>query len=1088
MSDRMVLMVEALGHWVLAWTLVVLAVVLWIRVQRPRRSAIRYGGWLLATFGGLALLPVVVAVGPRVSWSEVVGLVRNVPAVAGQSDGAIAFRSWFDDQPTSFPSESVVNREDHLGNGTESNLLSGRAAPPAARVEPPTRPSIDRWLMIALGIWGAGLLVFAARLCWSARRIRSLLAGLEPIALDGLEAELDSARGALKIRRRVRVGTHPEIAAPLCFGLLRPVILWPTTENCPMSPSERLASLTHELAHLHHGDDWVALLAEIWRSLTWFYPPVHLAVACLRREREYRCDDMAAAKLDTPEHYAQWLLDLAQVRFSVPPPFLAASLLGGASLVDRIRRIVRGELGWARPISRRRWVMLALLAFVTLAAAGSVRLIGFAGRAIADEPAGAPLPRVSSQELAAKIRAAMKPYDDIGSIRVVFSETRDTNWKFDMKQGNAEEQKPILVSFRGRARYESDGSRWRAEYDSMIPSSGSTRLSIDRWSSGFNGVLGYDRQISKNQVILGETNVGARQWTPRSLIWERGDQLIRFLEEPEREELPIAIEQGVVDGARCYVVKAGKPGGEWQSEYSVSPKQGYLPISTARFRNGKKYAWYDLRGVHAVAPGIWAPERIEDESLTIRDDGASRMSMRRRIQVVSYQPRLVITQDAFTFAIPYGVDVVDRRLGYAYRKDPWWPEAGAMLREKFGWPQPDLSSLKNLITPTDKKIDEQPAPALRVVKWLNSEPLELAVLRGKVVLLEFWNMPYHRELVPALRQIYSTYHPAGLEMIAIHTPTEQPEEVRRFVREFGIEYPVAIDAPGRGPWGATAEAYGSRDGTCAFLIDPEGKVHSVGSAAANGGRIVETLIPLLRKAGARDVKPISLETPRLSDDALKAVEILFQSKTDDALGAEPTGRIKGRIVDGRGQPLAGATVRATLQLTVLLGSNPGANRVTAYRGPAERLTAVAGPDGRFELSSLCKGEYSIKAEAAGKAWAERTFVIAPDFSSAPLEIVLDQGGEFSGQVKDENGQPVAAATITLTERHHYEQGELRYITSFDSTWPRPVTTDATGRFRFTGIREGRYTIEIKAAGFKDGKVEAVPAGTENVAVTLKRSG
>ena len=45
-------------------------------------------------------------------------------------------------------------------------------------------------------------------------RIRSLLAGLEPIAPEGLETELESARRAMGIGRRVRVGTHPEIAAP----------------------------------------------------------------------------------------------------------------------------------------------------------------------------------------------------------------------------------------------------------------------------------------------------------------------------------------------------------------------------------------------------------------------------------------------------------------------------------------------------------------------------------------------------------------------------------------------------------------------------------------------------------------------------------------------------------------------------------------------------------------------------------------------------------------------------------------------------------------------------------------------------------
>jgi thiol-disulfide isomerase/thioredoxin len=748
-------------------------------------------------------------------------------------------------------------------------------------------------------------------------------------------------------------------------------------------------------------------------------------------------------------------------------------------MVDRIQRIVGGEVMRVRPLIRRPRAILTLLTLLTLPAAGSVQLIGFTGRALAAESADAPLPQVSSRELAAKIREAMKRYDDKCSIRVVFSVTTDTNW-------DAAEQKATLITYRGRALYETDGSRWRAEYDSMMPSSRSDRLSIDRWSSGFDGVEQYDHEISKNQVILGETNPGAREWTPRSLIWERIDELVKLLEEPDQEKFPIAIDQRGVDGARCFVVKGGKPGAEWRVEYVISPKQGYLPISRGQFRYGKKYVSYDLLGVHEAAPGIWAPERIEYESVNIRDDGSSRLMMRRRIQIASYRPGLVTPASVFSLEIPYGVDVVDTRLGYAYHKDPWWPEASAMLREKFGWPKPDPSPLSDLGTPTDKKLDDQPAPPLRVSAWLNSRPLDLAELRGKVVLVEFWNIaaPFRRKLVPALRQLYATYHPAGLEMIAIHTPTNEPEELSRFIREYRIEYPVAIDAAGRGPSGATAEAYGSRGRTCAFLIDPEGKVHSVGTQRINGGRIIETLIPLLRKAGAGEVKPISLETPQLPQAAQKAMELLFQSKVKDALDANPGGRITGRIVDGAGQPLAGATVRGTLQLAVLSLSSPGANLITDYRGPADRFIAEAGPDGRFELSGLCKGEYSLKIEAAGKAWAERKFVIAPDFTSASLEIVLDQGDELSGHVRDDGGKPVAGATITLSERH--EREDFRPFSSFDSTWPDPVVTDAAGQFRLTGLREGRYTIEVMAAGFKNAKVEKIPAGTENVAVKLGR--
>ena len=114
--------------------------------------------------------------------------------------------------------------------------------------------------------------------------------------------------------------------------------------------------------------------------------------------------------------------------------------------------------------------------------------------------------------------------------------------------------------------------------------------------------------------------------------------------------------------------------------------------------HGKTYSSYALQGVHEVVPGIWAPERIEDESISVRDDGTSRLSSRRRIQIVEYRPRQVPPAAAFRIEIPYGVDLTDRRLGTSYHKDPWWPEVGAMLKEKFGWPPPDFSPLANLWT------------------------------------------------------------------------------------------------------------------------------------------------------------------------------------------------------------------------------------------------------------------------------------------------------------------------------------------------------------------------------------------------------
>ncbi len=717
--------------------------------------------------------------------------------------------------------------------------------------------------------------------------------------------------------------------------------------------------------------------------------PVHLTVAQLRKEREYRCDDLAAGKLETPEQYAQWLLDLAPVRVDPPAPFLAASLLGGTSLVDRVGRIIRGEAQWARPLGRRSRIILALAVFLILGTAGSVRLVGFAGRAVADEPADTALPDITPAQLAAKLRETIGRYDDKGSFRIVFTNTQDMNWNFESSKGKPEDEKPMLVFYRGRARYESDGTRWRAEYEGMSPTSGSTRMWPDRWSTGFDGVQPYNWQVSKSEFILGESAPFAEHWGPRHIIWEHSKHLLEMLEKPDARKTTIAIRQRVIDGLRCYVVETGSTDGKWGGETIISPRQGFLAISRKWTVNGKVYSSYTLQGVHEVAAGIWAPERIEDESISVRDDGASRLFSRRRIQIVAFRPGVVPPASTFGFEIPYGVDVTDRRLGSSYQNDPWWPEVGAMLREKYHWPTPDFSPLRDLQSPRDKKLDGAAAPPLRVATWLNSKPIDLAAMRGKVVLLEFWNVVDHfrRPVVPALKHLYATYHPAGLEIISIHPPTPDPEKVRGFLREYGVENPVAIDAPGPPPWGATADAYGTRDATYVFVIDREGKAHSFAPSidkngyqvgtSSGGGNIVETIVSLLKQGGARDVKTVSLERPQLPDQALKDADLLFPKLARAALDADPQGKITGRIVDASFQPIAGAAIRATLQFTMQMYAGPGAYYLVGYPATDERFRASTGKDGRFELSGLCKGTYMVKVEAPGRAWKERKAFLAP---------------------------------------------------------------------------------------------------------------
>jgi thiol-disulfide isomerase/thioredoxin len=83
--------------------------------------------------------------------------------------------------------------------------------------------------------------------------------------------------------------------------------------------------------------------------------------------------------------------------------------------------------------------------------------------------------------------------------------------------------------------------------------------------------------------------------------------------------------------------------------------------------------------------------------------------------------------------------------------------------------------------------------------WLNSAPLTVAGLSGKVVLVNFWTytcINWLRQL-PYVRAWATKYSGQGLVVVGVHTPEfafeRDFENVSRAVRETRIDYPVAID-------------------------------------------------------------------------------------------------------------------------------------------------------------------------------------------------------------------------------------------------------------------------------------------------------
>jgi thiol-disulfide isomerase/thioredoxin len=94
----------------------------------------------------------------------------------------------------------------------------------------------------------------------------------------------------------------------------------------------------------------------------------------------------------------------------------------------------------------------------------------------------------------------------------------------------------------------------------------------------------------------------------------------------------------------------------------------------------------------------------------------------------------------------------------------------------------------------------QEAPELKPQSdWINSPPLKLESLRGKVVLIDFWayDCPNCAEAMPHVKALHDKYAKDGLVIIGVHTPRIDYEKdvpkVRAAVASKGIPYPVVID-------------------------------------------------------------------------------------------------------------------------------------------------------------------------------------------------------------------------------------------------------------------------------------------------------
>ena len=109
--------------------------------------------------------------------------------------------------------------------------------------------------------------------------------------------------------------------------------------------------------------------------------------------------------------------------------------------------------------------------------------------------------------------------------------------------------------------------------------------------------------------------------------------------------------------------------------------------------------------------------------------------------------------------------------------------------------------------------------------WINTGPLTLKELRGKVVLIDFWTYSCVNCLrtLPFVRAWDDRYRSSGLVIVGVHSPEfafeKEAANVRENVRRLSIHYPVALDSQ-LGTWTAWHNQYWPAK----YLIDRRGHV------------------------------------------------------------------------------------------------------------------------------------------------------------------------------------------------------------------------------------------------------------------------
>jgi len=331
MSNILNLFANGIVNYLLVGSVVaaLLTLLAWgiIRIAKIRAPIYRHMFWLYLLMG-IVVLPAIWLGGPKLTLAVLPAQVEPLKTGVLETDAGNAVKL-------------VQNTPNETQMPVETN--------PAARAFPIRA--------VLAGVWLVGVVFVLARLAVGWYRLRRIRLSTEPVSQNERIANLDG--------QKLRILVTSRVQGPVCFGVLRPVILLPQEMYEKSTEEDIQMVLNHELAHIERRDCLTNLFQRIVEAAFFFHPLVLYASSQLTQQREQICDNYVLKKGVPVMDYVKLLSRIAEQGLE-KTWFHAVALFKGR-LAQRVRSLLDQNHVNQTKASRGATVVCAIAVLICLA-------------------------------------------------------------------------------------------------------------------------------------------------------------------------------------------------------------------------------------------------------------------------------------------------------------------------------------------------------------------------------------------------------------------------------------------------------------------------------------------------------------------------------------------------------------------------------------------------------------------------------------------------------------------------------------------------------------------------------------------------